>query len=557
MRVFEVIIALLVGGAALAAVARRIGAPYPALVALAGAALALIPGVPTLVLDPELALALFVAPVLLDAAFDSSPRDLRANWRPVASLALGAVALTIIVVALVARVVVPDMPWAAAIALGAIVAPPDAAAATTVLKQLRPPHRLLVILEGESLFNDASALLVYRLAVGATATGFLSGWSIVPTLLVVTIGSVVLGLVLARLTIAVNSRISDVATAVVFQFAGTFLVWILAEQLRLSGIITTVVFAMAASRQAAERIPARIRIPSYAVWEVAVFVLNVLAFILVGFQLKSISERVTGATGVRYAAVAATVCVAVILARIAWVTGAAAYSRWRCRPRPDGTPGPHDAVALSPRGAAVVGWCGMRGTVTLAAALALPAGGGGGAPFPYRDLILVTAFGVVLGTLVVQGLTLRPLMLRLGLEDDGSVDREVGLARVETLRAAVAAASTCPGAETAAIVRSRYELQLRRAEQDLARGSVHANGGVPGEPAATSLADTDGDGRAPSSDVEVIRAATAAQRHRLVALRDDGTIGDAAFQRVEEELDWAELDWSQFLRVGQRADGDA
>src|SRR4051795_299031 len=145
MDVFEVIVALLLGGAALAAVARRFGAPYPALVALAGAALALIPGVPTLVLDPELALALFVAPVLLDAAFDSSPRDLRANWRPVASLALGAVALTVVIVALVVKRFVPDMPWGAAVAVGAIVAPPDAAAATAVLRQLRPPHRLLVI----------------------------------------------------------------------------------------------------------------------------------------------------------------------------------------------------------------------------------------------------------------------------------------------------------------------------------------------------------------------------------------------------------------------------
>src|ERR671917_302728 len=231
MQLFEVVVALLLGGAALAAVARRIGAPYPALVALAGAGLALIPGVPTLELDPELALALFVAPVLADAAFDASPRDLRANWRAVASLALGAVALTIAVVALVAKALVPDMPWGAAVALGAIVAPPDAAAATTVLKQLRPPNRLLVILEGESLFNDASAL---------------------------------------------------------------------------------VVFAMTASRRAPEIMPARIRIPAWAVWEVAVFVLNVLAFILVSFQLKSIVERATGATGVRYAAIAAAVTAAAI-----------------------------------------------------------------------------------------------------------------------------------------------------------------------------------------------------------------------------------------------------
>src|SRR5262245_15828333 len=288
MEVFEVIVALLMGGAVLAAVARRFGAPYPALVALAGAALALMPGVPTLVLDPELVLALFVAPVLVDAAFDASPRDLRANWRPVASLALGAVALTIAAVAVVARRLVPDLPWAAAIALGAIVAPPDAAAATTVLKQLRPPHRLLVILEGESLFNDASALLVYRLAVGATVTGVLSGWSVLPMLLVVTLGSVVLGLVLVPLSLGVNARIQDAATAVVFQFCSTFAVWLLAERLHLSGIITLVVFAMAASRRAPEIMPARLRVPSWAVWEFAVFVLNVLAFLLVGFQLKSI-----------------------------------------------------------------------------------------------------------------------------------------------------------------------------------------------------------------------------------------------------------------------------
>jgi CPA1 family monovalent cation:H+ antiporter len=274
------------------------------------------------------------------------------------------------------------------------------------------------------------------------------------------------------------------------------------------------------------------------VWEVAVFVLNVLAFILVGFQLKSIIARAGGEMG-RYAAVAAVVCVAVILARIAWVTGAAAFSRWRCRPHPDGKPGPHDAVALSARAAAVVGWCGMRGTVTLAAALALPTGNQGGVPFPYRDLILVTAFGVVLGTLVFQGLTLRPLLLRLRLEDDGTVDREVRFARVETLRAAAEATAACPGAETAELVRHRYELQLRRAEEELAAP----------EGAAASAADIEGQ----EADAVVVRAATEAARRRLVALRADGTIGDAAFQRVEEELDWADLDWAQFLRT---ADGE-
>jgi len=545
MKVFEVIIALLLGGAALAAIARRFGAPYPALVALAGAALALVPGAPTLVLDPELALTLFVAPVLVDAAFDASPRDLRSNWRSVASLALGAVALTIVVVAIVTKLLVRDMPWSAAIALGAIVAPPDAAAATTVLKQLRPPQRLLVILEGESLFNDASALLVYRLAVAATVAGAFSATSVVPVLLVVTVGSVILALVLARITLAIIARIHDVSTAVIFQFCGTFGAWILAERLHLSGIITLVVYAMAASRRAPEILPARIRIPAWAVWEVAVFVLNVLAFILVGFQLKSIGARVSGSTGRWYVVVAAIVCLAAILARIAWVIGAAAFSRWRCRADVGGTPRRDDAVALDRRSAAVVGWCGMRGTVTLAAALALPA------DFPYRDLILSAAFGVVLGTLVLQGLTLRPLLLRLKIEDDGSVEREVRLARVQTLQAALAAAAACPGAETAALVRHRYELQLRRAEQDVANATDDA---APNEnvtrSVATASSGPDGDGS--DCDVAAVRAAMEAQRQRLIALRSAGTIGDAAFQRVQEELDWGELDWSQLLRDESR-----
>lgn len=524
MYVFEIVIALLLGGAGLAALARKMSTPYPALVAMAGAALALLPGAPTMVLDPELALALFVAPVLLDAAFDASPRDLRANWSTVASLALGCVALTVAVVAVVTHQLVPAMPWAAAIALGAIVAPPDAAAATAVLKQLRPPHRLMVILEGESLFNDASALLVYRLAVGAIAVGAFSGWSVLPMLIGVTAGSVILGLLLARVMAVVMRQVYDVATAVVLQFCGTFAVWLLAERLHLSGILTMVVFAMAMSRLAAEFNTARLRIPSYAVWEVAVFVLNVLAFILVGFQLKAIAGRIDRATLFDYGWIAAAVTLASILARFVWVGGAAALSRWWCRGAEP------NALALSPRAAAMVGWCGMRGTVTLAAALALPTA------FPYRDLILFTAFAVVLGTLVVQGMTLRPLLAWLKLEDDGAVEREVRLARVETLRAGLTAASECPGADTADLVRRRYALLLRRAESELGR----EDGGAREEEAWL---------RSSPEDEEIVRTAAAAERQKLHALRADGTIGDAAFQQIEQELDWEELGFEQLVRA--------
>lgn len=521
MEVFELVIALLLVGAALAAWARRLNLPYPALLALAGAALALIPGTPTIVLDPELALALFVAPVLLDAAFDASPRDLREHWRPVASLALLAVGLTAAAVAVVARWIVPDLPWAAAIALGAIVAPPDAAAATAVLRQLRPPHRLLVILEGESLFNDASALLIYRLAVGAAVGGLVVGWNVVPMLLVVTAGSVVLALVLSRITLFVTPRIHDVATSVIVQFIGTFAVWLIAERAHLSGIITMVVYAMAVARQAPDLMPARIRIPSYAVWEVAVFVLNVLAFILVGLQLKPILARLGSAEAVTYLGTAAVVCTVVILVRIVWVMGAEAVTSLAHRGK-----GASGARCGSPRAAVLVAWCGMRGTVTLAAALALPDGGGAGA-FPYRDLILFTAFCVVVGTLVVQGLTLRPLMRLLHLEHDDAVDREVQLARAETARAAVAVleqASPERGANDAKhLLRRSYEARLAQAETELHEG----DSATPGD---------------------LMRQAVAAERQRLSTLRADGTIGDDAFHRIEEELDWAELNAEMTLR---------
>src|SRR4051812_9607730 len=328
MPLFEIVIALLLGGALLSAGARRIKVPYPALLALAGAALALLPRAPRVTLDPELALALFVAPVLLDAAFDSSPRDLKRYWRAVAGLAVAAVAATIVAVAFVVRLCVPGLPWSAAIALGAIVAPPDAAAATAVLKQMRPPHRLLVILEGESLLNDATALLVYRLAVAAAVAGTFSPWSAMPLLLVVSVGSVILAAVLSRLTLAVIGRIRDVATSVIVQFISTFGVWILAERLRLSSIITIVAYAILTARTAPTRMPARLRIPSYAVWEVVVFVLNVLAFILVGLQLGPILQRLDRAQLFDYMATAAAVCAALIGVRMLWALAYALFARW-------------------------------------------------------------------------------------------------------------------------------------------------------------------------------------------------------------------------------------
>ena len=208
--IFELAIALLLFAAVLSLWANRLGVPYPAFLALGGVVLALIPAAPTVTLDPELALALFVAPVLLDAAYDASPRDLRNNLVPLVNLALFTVLLTIAAVAWIAKTLMPAMPWAAAVALGAIVAPPDAAAATAVLRRLKPPHRLMVILEGESLFNDATALLVYRIAVGAAVSGAFSGGRVLLMLLLTGVGGVLAGMLLARVSLWVTRRVQDI-----------------------------------------------------------------------------------------------------------------------------------------------------------------------------------------------------------------------------------------------------------------------------------------------------------------------------------------------------------
>jgi NhaP-type Na+/H+ or K+/H+ antiporter len=418
---------------------------------------------------------------------------------------------------------VPDLPWPAAIALGAIVAPPDAAAATAVLRQLRAPHNVFVILEGESLFNDATALLTYRLAVAAAMTGTFSGWSAIPMLALVSVGSIVLGAVLCRVSLFLSARIEDLATAVISQFVSTFAVWMIAEGLGLSGIITMVVFAILVARTAPDRMPARLRIPSYAVWEVTVFVLNVLAFILVGLQLKPILGRLGRAELVTYLGVAAAVTLAVILVRIVWVMSYAAVGRWLARRRElSAEAGRYPSF----RTATVIAWCGMRGIVTLAAALALPT------RFPYRDLILFTAFSVVLATLVVQGMTVSPLMRALKLRDDHTVQREVRLARAETARAGLAAVDGAEsGSEMVRLLQRKYQARMRRAE------SV---GGMQPE----SSDDDDG-----GVDYwSMVRRAQAAERRTLSDLRARGVIGDDAFHRVEEELDFADLNADAMTR---------
>jgi len=514
MHEFETLLGLLLVAITLAAVARRVGAPYPALLALGGAVLAFVPGVPVFSIPPDLALALFVAPVLLDAAYDTSPRDLKENWVPVASLVVVSVGLTTIAVAVVARALVPAMPWAAAVALGAVVAPPDAAAAIAVLRQVKIPHRLLTILEGESLLNDATALLIYRLAVGAVVAGAFSIRAVAPTFLLAVAGSLVAGPVLARLMLVVTGRVKDVPTAIILQFITTFGVWILAERIGLSGVLTMVCFAVAVSRRAPERTPARIRVPSYAVWDTVVFVVNVLAFVFIGLQMRPILAALEPGRRALYLQVAVAVLLTVIVVRVAWVMTHNGVLRWRIRrygfhpARPTLRPSVRSGLAVS--------WSGMRGIVTLAAALALPLQAGG-AEFPFRDLIVFTAFSVVLGTLVIQGLTLRPLLQALDLHDDDPVGREVERARKRALQAALA---TLDGNDSPAAEAVREELASH----------LEQAGGEEEEPPGQR-----------SAHAALHRRALAEARRAVLEMRTRGDIGDGAFHRVEEQLDWVEL----------------
>jgi monovalent cation/hydrogen antiporter len=507
---FQWIIGLLLGAVVLSALARRIKVPYPIFLAVGGALIAFVPHGPSWTLEPDLALALFVAPVLLDAAFDTSLRDLRNNWLPVTMLVFVAVGATTAAVAVLAHWLRPDMSWAVAIALGAIVAPPDAAAATAILRQVNLPYRILKILEGESLLNDASALLIYRVAVGAEATQHFSWSAFAPPVALALAGSLVAGYLFGRMSMPITRRIREAPSAIIVQFAGTFTVWIVAERLGLSGILTIVAYAITIARTAPAQMPARLRVPSYAVWETMVFVLNVLAFMLIGMQLRSIWTHRDLAVQLRYCAFAALVLAVVIATRMAWVLLYGFVMRFMSG-REWVRPG---ASLMIPtlKGGLVVSWCGMRGIVTLATAFALPE------EFPYRDQILLTAFAVVLGSLLLQGLTLRPLILLLGLKDDDPVGREVARGRAFGYRAALEEIDGDPS-EAAEILRMEYRALLERADDD-------PDGGV-------------ADGELPADPLR--RRAIAAARHSIISLRESEDIGDDAFHTLEEELDRAEL----------------
>lgn len=503
MNLFESLLALTFVAAALLKLSNRFRIPYPSMLALAGVGVAVLPFAPTVEISPDLALALFIPPALFDIAYDTSPRELRRLWMPVVSLALMAVLLTTGVVAWLAWAMI-GLPLAAAIVLGAIVAPPDAAAASAAMSQLGLPRRTLAVLEGESLLNDASALLIFGAAMSFVQAHGSSG-STLTHLLLAAPGGVAFGVVAGIAYRYLRRWFAGTLSVRVVEFASTWAVWLVAERLELSAILAIVAFAMYLGQFTSEHLSARDRLHSYSVWESVVFMLNVLAFLLMGLQARSVVAALQGPELLQGALIASLVLLAVIVVRILWVMTYAlgVHSVIRCFSGPPQVPHPDWRLGL------VISWSGMRGLVTLATALALPQ------EFPGRDIIILSAFVVVQGTLVLQGLTVGPLIRLLGIEPDHSLNRELSAARTMVTRAALDSLASESG-EAAQALREEYRSKAAVASNDT-------------QPQADTVFD------------RLRRRAIAAQREALLLLRRDEQVSEDVFYQLERELDCAEL----------------
>jgi CPA1 family monovalent cation:H+ antiporter len=502
MQLFEITLILLTLAVVFLHVARRLRVPYPSLLALAGGCVALLPFAPHLGIQPQLALALFVAPAVLDSAFDMPPREMLRIWVPLVSLAVVLVLLTTAAVAW-AGVALAGLPIAAAIALGAIVAPPDAAAASAVLREFSLPRRIVAVLQGESLLNDAVALLLFGLAVTAAVAPDGAWHSLAPRFLIAVPGGAVLGILSAQLGMRLFSKLAGTLSLIIVQFLITYGTWILAERLQLSPIVAVVALAAVIARYMPSRTSARDRVNSYAVWATVIFVLNVLAFLLMGLQTRDILNQLQSDALMHALAFAGIVLGIVIGVRFAYVM---TYGLMLRTFRSFFEQRMHSKIPSASIGM-LVSWCGMRGLVTLATALALPR------EFPSRNVIVLSAFIVVLGTLVLQGFTIRPLIALLRIAPDASLDEDVGQTRNAMLDAALKELAGFPG-EGAAALRAEYEA---------------ARAGNVGR----AQPDTEYD--------NMRRRAIAAERRLLADWRRRGRIQDDAYHLLEDELDRAEL----------------
>jgi CPA1 family monovalent cation:H+ antiporter len=512
----ETALFLLLLAVALAGLARRFAILYPIVLVVGGLLLGLVPGLPDVRLDPDLVFLVFLPPILYSAAVSTSFTHLRANARPIALLAVGLVLTTMAAVAVVAHAIVPRLPWAAAFALGAIVSPPDAVAATAIVRRLGLPQRVVTILEGESLVNDATALVAYRMALAALVTGGFSLWQAGWQFLVVAAGGVLVGLASGWVAGRVRRRVDDPPTQITLSLLTPYAAYLPAEAFGLSGVLAVVTAGLWIGGTRLGISPAT-RLQTFAVWDVVNFLLNAWIFILIGLQLRGVIGGLSDVSASTLIASAAAVSATAIVVRILWVYPATYLPRLASRSLRERDPYP------DPRAVAVIAWTGMRGVVSLAAALALPFTLPGGRPFEARDLIVFLTFAVILVTLVLQGLTLPPLLRRLGLARPDGPRIEERRARLEAARAALARLDELMqrdghDRENAERLRWRYDQRRRRLERE------------------TDLSDEADCARYTGSYEPLRRQLLEAERTRLRRLHEEGAIGDDVMLRLDREL---------------------
>ena len=493
--------------------ARRLPIPYPVMLVLAGLLVSLVPGLPTLRLDPELVFFVFLPPVLWSAAYFTSLRDFRANARPITLLAVGLVLATTAAVAACARWLIPDLSWPAAVALGAIVSPPDAVSATAVVRALGAPRRVMTILEGESLVNDATALILYRVAVAvaAGAAAFSPGETALAFVLAATVG-VGLGWVIARGAVWVLRRTNDPPTSILITLMAPYLGWMLAEYAHASGVLACVAGGITYRRASVANVAPIARLQARPVWELIVFVANGVLFLGIGLQLRTLGANLPAGGLFRLVLQGAAVAGVVVAVRLVWVPLFAWLPRALSPALRARDPMPSWQTLF------LLGWTGLRGIVSLAAAMALPLQLANGTPFPYRSELILITFLVIFCTLVLQGLTLAPLVRALDFPSDGDAEHEELEARAQAARTALARLEELAGepwAEPGALsaLREQYQDRLRRAA-----GSE-----------SSLLADR----AAKRARFESLRA----ERLALDALRESEQISDEVLLALEAELD--------------------
>jgi CPA1 family monovalent cation:H+ antiporter len=512
----ELLLALLVVVAVLVTISRRIRVPYPVLLLLGGLIVGLIPGIPQVELDPEIVFLVVLPPLLYVAAFLTPIRDFRANLKNISSLAIGLVAASAAVVAVIAMALVPGMTWPLAAALGAIVSPPDAVAATAIAQRLAVPRRIVSILEGESLLNDATALTIYRAAVGAAvAAATVTVFGSLASFVFVALGGILIGLVIGWIAVWVRSHLTDTPVEITVSLLTPYAAYLPAEVLGVSGVLAAVTAGLYIGRRSSQIMGSEARLAGRAVWESLVFLLNGVVFLAIGFQISSISRGMDRTTILQLAAVGLLVSLALIAVRAIWVLALNLRELLK-----------KDQSRARLRESIVLSWAGMRGVVSLAAALALPISLSSDA-LPTRDAIIVITFTVILVTLVGQGLTL-PLVIRaVGLGSDTDDGHEESHARQELIEEALRRIDDLekkwpdhrPLIDQ---LRTSYRHRAEHEEQ------LHE---APGNEAEQELVEH----RQIRSEV------IDAQRDALSALRDRGAIDDDVLRSIERELDLEEI----------------